>query len=544
MKKFYAVFLICMVLLALSNLQAKDGQGATIQRKATNIYDVQRNTLSNFDFYTTNYGIFGLDVAKNSGAGFWPRGTLNQYLFGSGIWIGALKKNPSDNKLTKMVEIGYNPNSGQSWFVPGAVQDGDKAFSTGQDKYRTYFSTDFDLGSGEPIMKEDGPNWPLWIVDDSGQYQYGTKKHGFIYDETKRNKYVYIRGPQFVSDEDIVTIYKDTDLDHFEGGVVKRKSQGYPMKLEIQSRIYTWKTEEMKDVTIMSYLIENKSTDTLYNCWVGGVFDSDIAYQPSATQGATNDRMRYFETNKDLNLTVGWTNTDKGEAGKGFGYIGISMLESPAVDNNGFIRTDKMVFEPKEQLGMVTSRNWSIVEDLLEDNVRYDYMSSAVRDGDNGPGDKRMMLATGPFNLKPGDVGRVVFSINFALPAKGGEADGTDEDIAGFKGIAQKGGSPTTQAYNNSLIGKLERTIDNYYNMVPSGVSDEIKFENGLTVCPNPATDAIYLPNESICQYKIYSMVGSLQSEGTTSGKIDVSKLSAGMYYIKIGSNIAKFVKM
>jgi hypothetical protein len=43
-----------------------------------------------------------------------------------------------------MYEVTYNPNNGNSWMVPGSIEDGDKAEEENYSKYRTYFSTDFD----------------------------------------------------------------------------------------------------------------------------------------------------------------------------------------------------------------------------------------------------------------------------------------------------------------------------------------------------------------------------------------------------------------
>ena len=56
------------------------------------MFDQQEHKVSNFDFYVTNYGIWGQDKAYQNGGGWWPRGSQNQYVYGAGIWIGAKKK--------------------------------------------------------------------------------------------------------------------------------------------------------------------------------------------------------------------------------------------------------------------------------------------------------------------------------------------------------------------------------------------------------------------------------------------------------------------
>ena len=149
-----------------------------IQRTPTQTFDLQKNTVSNFQFPVTNYGILFLDVAQNRGGGYWPRGSLNQYFFGGGIWFASQKwvmrdtiirdaeGNPIDTiakkTLAKLCELSYNPNSGLSWMVPGSIDDGDEIDNTDIKKYRVYFSTDFRTNDGVPFDENDGPNWPLW----------------------------------------------------------------------------------------------------------------------------------------------------------------------------------------------------------------------------------------------------------------------------------------------------------------------------------------------------------------------------------------------
>ena len=94
-----------------------------IQRKYERPFDLQENTISNIQFFTTNYGVFGLDILHNKGGGIWPRGSLNQYIYGGGIWFGAQKYLPNDTIPHKLVEITYNPNNGKSWMVPGRIED-------------------------------------------------------------------------------------------------------------------------------------------------------------------------------------------------------------------------------------------------------------------------------------------------------------------------------------------------------------------------------------------------------------------------------------
>ncbi|MCE2502642.1 MAG: hypothetical protein J4G05_01055, partial [Chlorobi bacterium] len=73
-------------------------------------------------------------------------------------------------------------------------------------------------------------------------------------------------------------------------------------------------------------------------------------------------------------------------------------------------------------------RNWIIDIDPATPQERYQFMADLKRDGDTGPGDKRFLQSTGPFNMRPGDTARVVVGILIA-PAKGDTPDGMWEDM-------------------------------------------------------------------------------------------------------------------
>lgn len=444
-----------------------------------NLLDLQQNTVSNIRFYTTNYGIFGLNVDANAGGGFWPRSSANQYIFGGGVWFAALKRVENDN-FNKLVAISYNPNSGQSWFVPGRVADGDEILTDADkiQKYRTYFSTDFG-GDGTPLNKQDGPNWPIWDAGADTDTLKSERYLGTYVDNVdERSVASHPKGPAYISEEDIFSTFKDTDLRYYEGGEVQAKKRGYPMRLDIEHTTYSWGFGQYRNFMFLAYTIINRSSDTLRDAWMAPAMDMDIARAPNTQAGASNDRVRYYEEDPSLNLAIQWTDGNQGEAGQGFGYIGFDFLESPIVNENKRIEKDRDL-TPVEldslskfidfaklhydsllaenaigeadllmhrrlraltdrQLaaidgtlrrpGLKTFRNWVIENDPTDDGGRYDFMTLGVKEGDNGPGDKRFLMATGPFDMYPGDTARVVVGLIMARTASGGDATGSVED--------------------------------------------------------------------------------------------------------------------
>ena len=414
------------------NRKGKDEE--EIQRTPTGVFDQQKNSKSRIDFITTNYGIFGFDVVNGQGGAFWPRGRGNQYLFAGGAWFAARKLPPGSDTLRKRVMITYNPNSGRSWMVPGTIASGpllDQS-EAARNKYRTYFSTDFSDETGVEKVNPELPNWPIWDNDPTKTLRVDNYYGNYVDNINDRVKKAGKDAPAFVSGEDVFCIYKDTDLSRYEGGATRRRAEGFPLGLQIEQIVYSWGFGDYGDILFMKYLFIHPCTftDTLYDCWMAAVQDVDIALRTNSAAGAANDRARYFNEQPELNLAVQWTNGDRGEAGQGFGYLGFNFLESPAVDADKFLRKDKQQFPVSEQLGLQTMRNWPITEDPIENEDRYNFISQGRRDGDLGPGDRRLMMATGPFHMRPCDSARIVIGIVLASTTKGQDADGTIEDMA------------------------------------------------------------------------------------------------------------------
>jgi hypothetical protein len=556
MKRIFIIgLLFVFVQICLINSQPSE-KNNEIQRKATKIFDIQQNTLSNIEFYTSNYGIFSLNISGNSGGFFWPRGSGNLYIFAGGFWFGAIKKAPNDTIYRKFVEITYNPNSGKSWMVPGRIEDSDTVYTKDVTKYRCYFSTDFNKESGQPKDIADGQNWPYWKTNLSDKLPLNSFSNIFINDESKRDVNSYNLGPSFVSDEDIHSVYKDTDLNSFDGGSALRKSKGYPLRLQIEEHIYSWKNPILKDVIVQVYDITNSSKDTLYNCFFAPIADVDIAVKGNYQKGAANDYCRYFNQDECARLGVFWSGTDQGEKNYGFGYIGISLLEAPAVDKNNFLKKEKFFYEKSEQISKFTFRNWNISQDISDDDKRYNFISSLIRDGDFGPGDKRSLISTGPFNLLPGEKTRIAIAYILAYPAINAESSGSTEDLTGNK----NGGSycDNIPAKEGSLLKKTQDITKYYYNKLILDVIESSSKSDDYSIYPNPGEDYMIInvwtngrsPLQS--EIEIYNYLGvripsSLTpklSEGVGEVKIDISNLPPGVYFVRIGDYFEKFVKL
>ena len=390
---------------ALPNKERLEKYQNEIQRDPpTGKFDFQFNTVSNIETIISNYGMIGYDRPKSIGTGYFPRGSRNQYIFGGGIWYAARKKIPNaetedegDFLLNKMVSVSYDPAIANSYHTPGRIEDGE-GIAQDINKYKVFFSTDFNETTGKPINPNDkGPNWPIWDTQENDTVGYSRYFGNYLIDVQERNTNKYPKGPAMISGEDIFTTFNDMDLARYTKSIVLRRSQGYPLGLQYEFTIYSWGFGQYQNFFFCLYDVINMSKDTLYDCWLAPIMDVDLARRPYLASGAGNDRVSYWYEDPYLNMAYQFSDGQFGEQGQGFGYLGFDFLESPTIieppllDDNGekqyqyverdlgggvtiidtvlvvdetnpdwrFLRKDSAFYDNSNQLGLKTFRNWN-----------------------------------------------------------------------------------------------------------------------------------------------------------------------------------------
>ncbi|MES2766262.1 MAG: hypothetical protein V4642_10355 [Bacteroidota bacterium] len=506
MKRILPLTLICLV-------------AATSYEATAQALQQSKTTKGNVDLQVTNYGIFGLDVAKNTGGGFWPRGSQNQYIFGGGVWFAALKLKSGEVVPQKLVTISYNPNSGGSWMVPGSIEDGPNIDLT-TFKYDIQSSVDYNPDG--TAINPPLPTWPMW--NTGGDLKKNANFGSYIYNEADRTSAVYPRGAAFISDEDIISIFKDTDKNYYDS--LAALQQAFPLGMQYQQAVYSWnKGTPLQDVVVIRYTMINTSQDILRECYLAPAIDADIAVKSNAAAGSANDRTRFMEERPELQTAIQWTNENAGEAGKGFGYLGVTLLETPAVDAENNLRKDKAFYPFTEQIGLHTFRNWTIAIDPLESDLRYAFMSTGVKDGDDGPGDKRMLASTGPFNMMPGDTARVAVALTFAK----------------YSNSAAAG----TAASLTELIGKIETLRNALYSGVLSVETENLLKEKGVFISFKNDNATLHFKNDTFknIRAELFNTLGErvsiIHNGDITANELSfkTAELPAGMYYCVITSN-------
>jgi hypothetical protein len=500
------------------------GMASVFSVTSAQVYQQGKTTKGRVEMATTNYGVFGLDASGTKGAGFWPRGSDNQYIFGGGIWFAALKLKENEDYPRKLVSISFNPNTGKSWTVPGRIEDGPSVNTSTPAKYGIQSSVNY-TPAGAPVNSADQV-WPMW--NKGGTLKQDANFGSYVYNINQRSSVVYPQGAAFIADEDIVSVFKDTDLSRYEDTLPTVKFRGYPLGIQYEQTMYSWDVgTPLQDVIVIRYLAINMSSDTLRECYLAPVIDADLAIRAKASEGAQNDRTRFFSERPDLQTAVQWTQGNQQEAGKGFGYLGVTLLETPAVDSYGKIRRDKPFYPFDEQIGMYTFRNWTIDIDPQTDDTRYDFIAGGTKDSDNGPGDKRMLVSTGPFIMYPGDTARVAIGLIHAMPTGTTEASGTASNMAE---VIEKVNLVRNELYSGSFTSV---ETENILKEQPAYIS----FKNDAAT--------LYFKNESFktLRAELFNALGermmTIHNGEITASEISfkTSELPAGMYYCMMTSN-------
>ncbi len=486
----------------------------SIQTYGTNaqqLFDLKANTLSPIEIMVSNYGHQFYNQGTSSSGFYYPRGSQNQYIYGGGLWFGAKKR--VNGELQKLVTIGYNPNSGRSWMTPGNTEDGVKTKDEDFPKFAIERSTDYN---NDGTKKGGGVPWSLWKTNDgnafTGQY---------VADVSKRNSAVYPKGVSFYSNEMFHSRYKDTDISRFEN-----KAQGFPFGLQYDERIYTWNSGFLSSVVVVQNTITNSSKDTLFDCVIGQLLDPDIGI--GLTTAGRNDNGRYFNDNNIEGFYL-WTSLGNSEAGKGFQYLGITLLETPSVnlqDPMRILKVAEYAFPISEQIGLSSSILYPIVEDPLTSERRYDFISRGNKIDSMLNTDLKTMLSTGTFTMLPGQTLRFAYCLALAAPVGNAEADGTMENAKGIRELLRK----TRDFYYNGFITGVDE--DNW-----GSIADKHIF-------PNPANNWVEVRsednNESVMSVYLYDILGNKYQIQYTSNngsiRFSVQNIPSGYYSIVINN--------
>ena len=341
------------------------------------IYDLQYQETNNISIALTNFGRFGQSPAGSAGAE-WPKGTGMMYIYGAGIWVGAMLDGDT------IVIDGYNTVGPGQEFVPGPHYDPNRP----EDKL--YFSSD----SG------DLANWP----------------------DTTTNG-----DPIVIGEEDTWCIFNGHDPDEQGAGE-------NPLPITVTRHSFAWNDTVSWDMIFFLYTIRNDTTVTLTSMYVGPGADNDVGdadndlvgLNRSLSLGYTFTPVQEAGWSAPPPYYVGYTMLQAPKASDTV-YVG----QDPANPDTIIYPGEHLVLTAFKKFTRNVDANNDIQRYLLLAGYDFNYIYSPFSDSlDTEPSDKRQLLSAGPFSLEPGEVDTFAIAIVFS----NGNTGGLDylEDLADF----------------------------------------------------------------------------------------------------------------
>lgn len=346
--------------------------------------------------------------------GIWPTGSGQHYIYGAGIWVGALKKIPED---TVRLKIGIDDiattifvDSTSPFDSSGTIKIDDELIY-----YRTINDTSFlqcERGFAKSANVSHSAGAAVRGMSMETTYGYnpsnGTTEYtppdfpGYANDtfriywsddpaDTADWPLRDAQGhPIIVSNQDSYCEFTDADSSRHTGG-------GYPLNIGITQIGYSWFYEIYEDFLFLTYYIVNNSPDTLFYVHAGICCDADV--------GDASDDLVDFDASRDLGYAY---DSDFNEPGWTYppGYIGFDFLESP-------------LDTAEVQLGLTAFKITTISTDPGSDKeaylllAGYNFATAEYHPWDSisVPQDIRFVQCTGPFTLAGGDTAKVVIGV-------------------------------------------------------------------------------------------------------------------------------------
>ncbi|MDP2385085.1 MAG: T9SS type A sorting domain-containing protein [Bacteroidota bacterium] len=392
-----------------------------------------------------------------------------------------------------------------------------------------------------------------------------------LYDPLTGGDYPDIKGDQM-----LYHIYNDASGNHLESGSLN------PLRLEIRQKSYAYTCEGIADslkalnyTTFYEFEIINRSDDIIDSMYIAYWNDSDLGFY--------NDD--YVGCNVKENYGYIYNGDNYDEDGSGIGYknylpcFATAIVEGPVADIGDGTDNDHdgIVDEPGEQLGMSSFLNYyndfSNMGNPSQQIHYYNYMrgnwkdGSAIKYGGNGtsgtiatkyqypgntdpigygvggspsnpmpqptwteatagnlPGDRRLIVGSGPFTLQAKDTTKIVYAMVFTQDSANPFASivKNEQDVKRIKAW-----------YNN-------KNFPSCLDLSTISIKENKTGKLNYSLYPNPATNAFTLVTDQLNgdnTIEIFDIVGKrVMTENITSNKqvFSIADLASGIYIVKI----------
>ena len=313
------------------------------------IYDMKWFDLNHWKAPFYNDGRWG--IISNAAAGTWPQPLNNYYVFGAGAWVGAVMDSVSPETLTTML---YNPNSGGTEGYPTLCQYWRGGNGDSLDRVYVY------PGDWPPPQSR----FPMAPQDPR-------------------------------SDRDMWCGFCDSNPS-------SHTPPGRPIGFDVYLSVFGFDDSLAEDFFFLKYQLRNCSGDSLHDAYFGPVLDADIG-------DATDDMTGLI---LDHTYVVGQETIRVQNTGFAYDYDNYEATGSTWESGTPGVAA-VMLLESPDSLGLTAFKVFTLNVEPTNDSAQYmtlagyNYQTGAYEPYDSldvTPGDKRMLLATGPFDIAPDSV--------------------------------------------------------------------------------------------------------------------------------------------
>ena len=405
-----SVFLVIVLLtvwLALPSAQAQSVGSCTLG-EASQILEI-----NNVRARLHNTGTL---FRRGSGAGLYnvPRTTNSNAIFQTSIWLAG--------KVDGAVRLaGTTFGPGEFW--PGPLDAAGNPPANCETFDRIYSIRRLDLiqYDRDGVATRDLLEWPAHlgapVADGDGN------PDNYNLDGGDR--------PDLVGDQMVWWVMNDVGNVHNFGGTP-------PLGVEVQVTAFAFsRFDALGNTTFYKYKLINKGDQTLVDSYFGIWSDVDLGFPADD----------YVGSDSTLSLGFVWNGADLDPGGNGYGprppAIGFDFLQGPSVDGKplglaafvyhtadasiqgnpqnapdayNYLQGRWRNGQPMTKGGTGLGFSGESTTFMFPDNPP-EFWSEENTDGENNrsaPGDRRIVLSTGPFNFAPGETQEIVFAIIFA----------------------------------------------------------------------------------------------------------------------------------
>lgn len=377
-----------------------------------------------------------------------PKGEGRHSIYAGALWIGAL----DDGNNLKMAAQTYGVLSTYEGllevddFWPGPLDSNGETTAATCSRYDRFwtitkkeiddFRLDFEDGKMDSTYSENFDTWAGPFEDVDGDTEYNPKWGDY---------------PKINGDEAVWYVINDNGNVHTSTIIVdtvrNEARSSEPLGLEIQTLVYVFNTYELKNITFLDYTLINKSSENLKKAYLGTWLDPDLGNPYDDFVGCDtlkNLGICYNGDGEDENFTMS-NNTTLGY-GDNPPFVGIQILNGIRTSSgkklgmSGFVFYNNDGANPIQGDPQTAPEYYNYLIGKWKDGTSITYGGTGLNEGstdevpymfpsdpsdpegwsecseNNKADDRRFIMSTGPFDMRPGVAKKMTQSVLWVRP--------------------------------------------------------------------------------------------------------------------------------